>query len=111
MSRTERENASKRSRALATFGSIARSKTRCRSYRASAAPTNGMAPDPYRWRSSETLVVLVVIGTTFAESGRGATFVLIGILVIELSETGCMLDVNRGMEDTGIYFLNHATTW
>src|ERR1700686_445969 len=77
MSRIERENASKRSRAIATFGSITRSKTRCRSYNASSLPTNGIGPHPYCSRRSEALLVLVFVGTSFGESRGTVLFVLI----------------------------------
>src|SRR4029077_7823954 len=76
-SRIERENASKRSRALATFGSITRSKTRCRSYNASSFPANGIGPLPYCLRRSEASLVLVFAGTRFGESSGTVLFVLI----------------------------------
>src|SRR5215469_3309502 len=76
-SRTAWETASKRSRALATLGSMARSKTRCRSYSASWVPENGIPAVPYCWRSLVRFGGFVVRGTTFAESGRDILFVLI----------------------------------
>src|SRR5215469_8768928 len=83
-SRTERENASKRSRALAIFGSMARSKTRCHSYNAFSVPTNGIGPHPYSWRRSEILTGFALIGTTFAASVRPTGFVLIRVLAFRL---------------------------
>src|SRR5215469_11384314 len=69
--------ASKRSRALAALGSMARSKIRCRSYSASWVPENGILSVPYCCRSCVMFGGFPVKGTTFAESGREMLFVLI----------------------------------
>src|SRR5215469_5027322 len=83
MSRMDRENASKRSRELAAFGLIPRSKTRCRSYRAFSVPTNGIGPQPYLLRSSSEA----------RESRPEISFVLI------LSPSGSRIGVARAVGD------------